>query len=38
MTPARKRTWPAWCKNTGYELVAHSADDTTYKYTVRRSR
>lgn len=36
--PGSKENMAAWCKNTGHELVAHSADDTTFRYTVRRSR
>ena len=36
--PGSKENMAAWCKNTGHELVDQSADDTTFKYTVRRSR
>jgi tRNA 2-thiouridine synthesizing protein A len=36
--PGSKENMAAWCKNTGHELVANSADETTFKYTVRRKR
>jgi tRNA 2-thiouridine synthesizing protein A len=37
--PGSKENMAAWCKNTGHELVDHSADDTTtFKYVVRRGR
>ncbi|MGH2787815.1 MAG: sulfurtransferase TusA family protein [Actinomycetota bacterium] len=36
--PGSKENMAAWCKNTGHELVNRSADETTFKYVVRRSR
>ena len=36
--PGSKENMAAWCKNTGHELVDSSADEATFKYTVRRSR
>ena len=36
--PGSKQNMAAWCKNTGHELVDHLADETTFKYVVRRSR
>ena len=36
--PGSKENMAAWCKNTGHELVDHSADDATFKYVVRRRR
>ena len=29
--PGSKENMAAWCKNTGHELVANSADETTFK-------
>ena len=36
--PGSKENMAAWCRNTGHQLVDHSADGATFKYTVRRSR
>lgn len=36
--PGSRENMAAWCKNTGHELVARSADEATFRYTVRRSR
>ena len=36
--PGSKQNMAAWCKNTGHVLVEDSADETTFRYTVRRSR
>jgi tRNA 2-thiouridine synthesizing protein A len=36
--PGSKENMAAWCKNTGHELVDEYADETTFKYVVRRSR
>ncbi|MFN2488697.1 MAG: sulfurtransferase TusA family protein [Actinomycetota bacterium] len=36
--PGSKENMAAWCRNTGHELVDNWADETTFKYTVRRKR
>lgn len=36
--PGSKENMAAWCKNTGHALIEHSADDSTFKYIVKRSR
>jgi TusA-related sulfurtransferase len=36
--PGSRENMAAWCKNTRHELVDSSADETTFKYTVRRTR